>query len=134
MPVTIKARGDCGGDHGLAQGHRLAVVSVAIVFEPIFVAFAAALVAHHFEMTILGRLDAVGRVAIRADRTALVALGEELAVDALLVNLFDADMTFAARLRNVSVIDGCVSIHTAFDVVNAVTIVAGRRDDEPHLE
>ena len=104
------------------------------MFEPVLVAFAAALVAGHFEMAVLGRLDFVRGVAIGADRAALVALGEQLAVDALVVGLLDADVAFAAGLGDVGVVDRRIAIHAALDVVHAVAVVAGRRDDEAHLQ
>ena len=76
----------------------------------------------------------MGRVAIGADRPARVALGQQLPVDALVVGFLDADMTFAARLGDVGVVDGRIAIHAALDVVHAVAIVARRRDDEAHFQ
>ena len=73
-------------------------------------------------------------VAIRANRPTLVALGEQLAVDAFFVRLLDADVTFAARLGDVRVVDGRFPVHAAFDVVDAVTVIAGGGDDQAHLE
>src|ERR1043165_5680839 len=134
MAMAVVASGDVGGDIGLAQGHRLAVVGVAIMFELVFVAFAAAFVAGHFEMAVLGGLDFVGGVAIGANRPALIALGEQLSVHALIVNLLDLDMTFAAGLGHVGVIDRRVAVHPALDVVHAVAIVARRGDNQAHLQ
>ncbi len=74
MAVAVITGGDGGGDGRFAEGHGLAVVSVAIMFEAIFVAFAATLIAHHLEVTILRGFNAVRGVAIGAHRAALVAL------------------------------------------------------------
>ena len=43
MAVAVVAGGDIGGDVGLAEGHGLAVVGVAVVGQAVLVAFAAAL-------------------------------------------------------------------------------------------
>ena len=85
-------------------------------------------------MAVLGGLDFVGGVAIGADRSTLVALGEELAVDALVVGLFDADVAFAAGLGDIGVVDRRFAVHGPFDVVDAVAVIAGGGDDEAHLE
>ena len=134
MAVAVVAGGDIGGDVRLAQGHGFAVVGVAIMLQPVLVAFAAALVAGHLEVAVLGGLDFVGGVAIGADRSALVALGKELAVDALVVGLFDADVAFAAGLGDVGVVDRRFAVHGPLDVVDAVAVIAGGGDDEAHLE
>src|ERR1017187_1671515 len=105
MAVAVVAGGDIGGGVRLAEGHGCAVVSVAIMLEPILVALAANLVAGHLEVAVLGGFDSVGGVAIRADRSTLVAFGKELAVDAFVVGLFDADVAFAAGLGDVDVVD-----------------------------
>src|ERR1017187_8188734 len=97
MAMAVVAGGDIGGDVGFAQGHGFAVVGVAIMLQPIRVAFAAGAIAGHLEVAVLGRLDLVGAMAIGADRSALVALGQELAMDTLEVGLFDADMAFRSE-------------------------------------
>ena len=84
VTVAVVTGGDFSRDRGFAQRHGFAVVGVAIMFEAIFVAFTAALVAGHLEVPVLRRPDAVGGVAIGADGTAFVALAQ-LAVHALLV-------------------------------------------------
>ena len=124
MPVTVITRGNSSGDGGFAQRHCLAVICIAIMFKPILMAFAATLVAHHFEVTVPRGLDAVRRVAIGANRALLVAFQEQLTVNALFVNGLDADMAFAAGRRDFDVIDGRIAIHSAFDVVDAVAVVA----------
>lgn len=96
--------------------------------------FAAALIADHFEMAVLGRLDSVSRMAIGANRTSFVAPGQELAVDTGVVNLFDLDVAFAASLGDVRGIDWRVTVHGALDVMNAMAIVAGGGDDQSHFE
>jgi hypothetical protein len=61
--------------------------------------------------------DLVRAVAVNAHRPARVALGEQLAVDALVVSLLDADVAFAAGLGDVRVVDGRIAVHAALDVV-----------------
>ena len=134
MTVTVEARCDGGRDHRFAERHGLAVVSIAIMFEAIFVTLAAACVAGHFEMPVLWRLDAVCGVAIRAHWATFVALSENLSVDAFLVNLFNPDVTLAAGLGDVGVVDGRVAIHATLDIMDAVAVVARRRNDKPHLQ
>jgi len=134
VTVAVVTSGDIRGDIGFAQRHGLAVISVAIMFEAILVTFAAALVAHHLEVPVLGRFDFVRAVAIRADRAAFVACREQLPVHALLVDLFNADVTLAAGLGDVRVVDGGVAIHGTLDVVDTVAIIAGRRHNEAHFQ
>ena len=43
-------------------------------------------------------------------------------------------MTLAAGGGDVGVVDRRTAVHAAADVVGAVAIVAGRRDDQPHFE
>ncbi len=57
VAVAVIAGGDIGGDVGLAQGHGFAVVGVAVMGQAVLVAPAAALVAGHLEVAVLGRLD-----------------------------------------------------------------------------
>jgi len=72
-----------------------------------------------------GGLDFVGAVAIGADRSPFVALGEDLAMDALGVDLFDADVAFATGLGDIGVVDRRFAVHAALDVVDAVAVIAG---------
>ena len=134
VAVAVVAGGDFGGDVGLAQRHGLAVVGFAVMLQPVLVALAAALVAGHLEVAVLRGLDLVGGVAVGADRAALVAFGQQLAVDALVVGLLDADVAFAAGLGDVGMVDGRLAVHAALDVVDAVAVVAGGGDDQAHLE
>ncbi|MFO1514608.1 MAG: hypothetical protein U1F83_17140 [Verrucomicrobiota bacterium] len=133
VTVAVEAGGDGGCDHRFAKRHGLAVIGVAIMLETILVAFAAARVAGHFQRLFLAVLDARG-VAISADGAALVAFGQNLAVNTFLVGLFNPDVALAAGLGDVGVIDGRITIHAALDVVDAVAVVAGGRNDETHLE
>src|ERR1035437_5010860 len=105
MAVAVVAGSNLGGNVGLAEGHGFPVIGIAIMLQPILVAFPAALVAGHLEMAVLGGLDFVGGVAIGADGSTLVALGKELAGDVLVVGLFNADLAFAAGLGNIGVVD-----------------------------
>src|SRR5512137_916452 len=105
MAVAVVAGGDIGSDVRLAEGHGFAVVGVPVVGQAVLVAFATAGVAGHFEVAVLGGLDFVGGVAIGANRSTLVALGEDLAVDTLGVDLFDADVAFAAGFGDIGVVD-----------------------------
>ena len=97
--------------------------------QTVLVAFAATLVADGFEVVIVGVLDLVGGVAVGADRSARVALGHKLAVDALLVGLLDAEVAFAAGFGDVGAVDGGIGINAGFDVVDAVAVIAGGRND-----
>src|ERR1019366_4585572 len=115
MAVAVVASGDIGGDVRLAESHGFAVGGIAIMFQPVLVAFAAGLVAGHLEVAVLGSLDFVRAVAIRADRPTLVTLGKELAVDALEVGLLDADMALAAGLGDIRVVDRRFAVHGPFD-------------------
>src|SRR5688500_13657813 len=83
MTVTVVTGGDIGGDVGFAERHGFAVIGVAIMFEAVLVAFAAALVAHHFEVAVLRGLDFVGVVAVGANRAAFVTDRKQLAMHAL---------------------------------------------------
>ena len=117
-----------------AQRHGLAVISVAVARQAVFVAFAAALVADGFEIISLRIDDFMRGVAVRADRPARIAFGQQLPVNALVVGLLDAVMAFAAGLGDVGVVDGRIAVHGALDVMDAVTVVARGRDNQPHLQ
>jgi hypothetical protein len=106
MAVTVVTRGDIRSDGWFAQGHGLSVVGLAIMRQPIFVASAAARIAGHFEVAIARRFNFVRRVAIGADGPAFVALGQQLAVDALVVGLFDPDVAFATGAGNFGFVNG----------------------------
>ncbi len=73
-------------------------------------------------------------VAVNAHRPARVALGEQLAVNALVVGLLDADVALAAGLGDVGVVDRRIAVHAALDFVRAVTVVARGRDDQAHFQ
>jgi len=118
VSMAVIASRDLGGDVRLAQGHGLAVVGLAIMLKAVLVASAANLIAGHLKVAVLGRLNLVRRMAVGANRPAHVALGQELAVDALVVGLLDADMAFAAGLGHVGAVDGGIPIHCAFDVMH----------------
>src|ERR1035437_5127035 len=134
MAVAVVAGSNLGGNVGLAEGHGFPVIGIAIMLQPILVAFPAALVAGHLEMAVLGGLDFVGGVAIGADGSTLVALGEELPMDAFVIGLFNANVAFAAGLSDIGMVDRRFTVHGSFDVVDAVAIIAGGGDDEAHLE
>ena len=78
-------------------------------------------------------LDLVGGVAVGADRAFGVALEQQLAVDALVVDLLDADVALAAGLGDVGLVDRRAAVDAALDVVDAVAVVAGGGDDQAHL-
>src|SRR5208282_3753632 len=95
---------------------------------------AAAFVADGFEIIALRIYDFMRGVTVRADRSARVAFGQQLTVNALVVSRFDAEMTFAASPGDVGVVDGRIAVHRAFDVVHTVAIVARRRHNQTHFE
>jgi hypothetical protein len=132
--MAVVTRRHVRRDVGFAQRHGLAVIRVAIVLQAILVALAAALIAFHFEVAVLRRLNFVRRMAVGAHGAAFVALGQELAMHALVINLLDAHMTFAAGVRHVGMIDRGRPIDAAFDVMDAVAITARRRDDQSLLQ
>ena len=111
LAVAVVAGGDGGRGVGFAEGHGLAVVGFAIMFQPVGVAFAATGVADGLEIVVLGILDVMRGMAIGADRSARIALGQQLSVNALVVGFLDADVTFAAGLGDVGVVDGRVAVH-----------------------
>ena len=134
VAVAVVAGGDFRGDVWPAQRHSFAVVGFAVMGQAVLVALAATLVADGFEVVVLGVLDLMGGVAVGADRAARVAFGHKLAVDALLVGLLDAEVAFAAGLGDVRAVDRGVAINGGLDVVDAVAVIAGGRDDQAHLE
>ena len=79
-------------------------------------------------------LDFVGGVTGGAVGGTFVSLEQPLAVDAAFESLFDAEVAFAAGSGHVEVMDGRVTIHAAFDVMNAVAIVAGGGHDQATFE
>ncbi len=81
-----------------------------------------------------GIFNFVRGVAIGANRPALVAFGQQLAVNALIVRLLDAQVAFAAGLGDVGVVDRRIAVHVAFDVMHAVAIVARRRHNQSHFQ
>ena len=76
IAVAVIAGSDFRGDVGLAQGHGLAMISLAIMFEAVFVAFAAARVADGFKVFVFRIHDVMGGMAIGANRGARIAFGE----------------------------------------------------------
>ena len=132
--VAVVAGGHVRGDVRPAERHGLPVVGFPVVLEAVLVAAPADLVALALEMHAAGRLDLVRRVAVGADRPALVALGQELPVHALVVDALDADVALAARARDMGVVGPGALVDAALDVVHAVAVVAGRGDDQAHLQ
>src|ERR1041385_2396135 len=105
MAVAIVTGGYVRGDGRFPERHRFAVIRFAVVCEAILVTFAATRVAGHFEVAVLRRLYFMRRVTIGAHGAALVALREQLPVNALIVSLLDADMALAAGLCDVHFVD-----------------------------
>ena len=74
VAVAVVAGGHIGGDVGLTESHRLAVVGFAIVGKAVLMALAATLITKSLEMR-GGRLfDVVRAVAVGANRPLLIAL------------------------------------------------------------
>ena len=134
MAVTVVAGGHGRSHVRLAERHGLAVVGIPVMRQPVLVAFTAARVADGLEVVSFRLLNLVRRVTIRADRAALVAPGQQLAMDALKVGFLNADVALAAGFGDVGVVDGRVAVHSALDVMHAVAVVAGRRDNQSHLQ
>jgi len=132
--VAIIAGGDFRRRIGPAESHGLAMVGFAIMVEAVLMALAATLVADRLEIIASGVDDFVRAMAIDTDGSALIALRQELAVDAFVIGFLNAHMAFAAGFCDIRVVDGRIAIHAAFDFVGAVTIIAGRRDDQAHFQ
>jgi hypothetical protein len=107
------------------------VKRLAVALEPVGVALAAPIVREQLERALPGLDDLVGRVAGRADGSAGVAGLEQLAVDALVVRVLDADVALAAGVRHVVLVDRRARIVGVPDVVNPVAVVARGGDDQP---
>ena len=129
MTVAVVAGRHFGSYVRPAQGHGFAVVSIAIMFKPVFMTLPATLVAGHFEMSVFRRFHLVGSVTIDANGTALVTFGEQLAMNTLIIGLLDFDMALATGFGNVGGVNGGLAVHRPLDIVHAVTIIAGRRYD-----
>ena len=67
-------------------------------------------------------------MAVGADGAAFVARRQDLAVNALLVNLFNPDVALAAGGGDIGFVDRGAAIHAALDVMGTVAVIAGRRD------
>jgi hypothetical protein len=81
------------------------MIRLAIVFQAVFMAFAATLVAEGLELVALGIGDFMGAMAINADRSARVAPGQQLAVNAPAIGFLDTDVAFAAGFGHVGMVD-----------------------------
>jgi len=132
--VAVITRSDGGCRIRFAQRHSFAVIRFAVMFQTVCVTFAATFVAGGFEIIARRIYDLMRAVAINAHRPAFVAHGEQLAVDALIVSFLDANVTFAAGLGDVGVVDRRIAIHAALDAVCTMTIVARWRDNQTHLQ
>src|SRR5437879_5999466 len=100
------------------------MVGISIMRESVFVAATAALVAGHFEMTVLGGFHLMRGVAIDTDRATFIALGQKLSMHTLVVDLLDLDVAFAASLGHIGRIDRRIAVDSPLDVVHPVAIVA----------
>ena len=104
------------------------------MFQAVGVAFATTLVADAFEI-VAGRIhDLMGAVTVNAHRPARIALREQLAVNAFIVSVLDADVALAAGPGDVRVVDRRIAVHAPFDAVRAVTIIARRCHDQTHFQ
>ena len=104
MPMAVIAGGDIRRDGRFAQGHRLAMICIAIMFQSVLMAFAAAGVAGHFKVAVPRGLDFVSGMAVRAYRPVPpggIPFRQQLSMNTLIVSLFNADMALAAGLRHV---------------------------------
>ena len=132
--VTVITRSHGGRGIRFAQRHGFAVIRFAVMFQTVCVTLAATFVAGGFEIITCRIYDLMRAVAVNADRPALVAHREQLAVNALVVSFLNAHMTFATGLGDVGVVDGRIAIHRALDAVRTMTIVARWRDNQTHLQ
>src|SRR6266700_4022055 len=133
MSMAVVAGGDIRGDGRFAKGHRLAMIGIAIMFQSVLMAFAAAGITGHFEVSVARGFDFVSGMAVRAHRPAFVAFSQQLTMNALVVSLFDADMALAASFCHSLFVDRRIAIHPALDLMHAMAVVTGWRDNHPHL-
>ncbi|MBI5864689.1 MAG: mechanosensitive ion channel, partial [Planctomycetes bacterium] len=129
MSVAVIA----GGYAGQTQRDRFAVKSLPVALEPVRVALPAALIARQFERGFARRDDLVGGMAGRANRAPGIARLQQLPVNALAIGLLHAEMTLSAGLRHVVLVHARARIRGRPDLVNAMTVIARRRDDQPLL-
>ena len=134
MPVAVVTGRHIGGDVWLAEGHRFAVIGFPVILQPVLMAFAATLVARHFEMPVLWRFNFVRRVTIGAYRPAAVAFREQLTMHTLVIDFLDLHMAYAAGFCDVCVIDRRIAVDSALDIVRPVAITARWRHDQAHLQ
>ena len=99
------------------------------MFQAILMAAPAPFIARHLEMSVLRGLDLVRCMTVRANWTAFIPLGQELPVNALIVDLLDCYMALAAGLGDVRGVNRRVAIDGAFDAMDSMAIVAGRSND-----
>ena len=55
-------------------------------------------------------------------------------MNALVIGALDSDVALAAGLGHVERVDGGVPVHGALDVMHAMAVIAGRRDNQAHLD
>ena len=134
IAVAVVTGGDFRRDVWFAERHSFAVIGFAIMRQPIGVAFAATLVADGFEIISFRIGNFVRGVAIGANGPARISFGQQLSVNARVINFFNAEMALAAGRGDVGMINRRIAVHGAFDVVNAVAIVARRRDNQTHFQ
>jgi len=91
MAVAIVTGGDAGCGVGFAERHGLAVIGVPVMRQPVLVAFAATRSLRALKLFPLRLLIWCARVTIRANRAALVALGQQPAMHTLKVGFLDAE-------------------------------------------
>ena len=82
MTMAVVAGGHFRRHVRSPESHGLAVISISIVRQAVLMTPSAPLIADRLEVAILRLLNLVRGMAIRADRAPLVALGQDLAVDA----------------------------------------------------
>src|SRR5258708_1643189 len=110
MPMAVVTGGHFRSNIWPAQRHRLSVVGVPVMFQPVLVAFTATRITRHFEVPVLRRLDFMRGVAIRADGAPLVPFGQQLPMHALIVSLLNPHMALAAGLGYVGRVDRRIAI------------------------
>ncbi len=124
MAMAIVTSRHIAGDVRLAQCHCLAMIGITVVQQALAVALAATGVAGLLEVDIRWRFNVVRGMAIGADRAERVALGEQLAVDALVINFLDPEMARSAGFGDVVFVDRRTAVDAALDVMHPVAIIA----------
>ena len=92
--------------------------------------FSALLIDAETKLRALGTADLVRGMAMNAGGTAIISLGKQLAVNALIVEIFNKEMASATCLRDILFADAGFRMVVGLNIVGPVTVMARRCYDE----